>query len=933
MPWSPNPGSPLDLKLHPRLHVTAATIDSFRDAILVPASAYNAMWQSFATYSCNTYFSTDLSDYPPSGLRHFVLYNLALIHLMRNPAIGDSTKANSVDSTFTWGSPTRTKQAIYDRCRAAMIDRTAWPNPNPANYVPGLSYDRDQGAPYGSFGSNLQVKRTHDVGFALAYDWLYHEFAAQGHTVDRDSVRDWLKLAAEGQRVMDEDFKITQENFSSAVLSRSHSFFSAMAVRGDWSPSADPAAIQDAMDTWQDEYLSGGVYDMHLESTAADGGHSHHGGVYTQYEPLFLILFLDAMLTANGINYNLAGDQSTKSDWLGKHWRWLLALSEPWSWPHGRQLYIADGSWEQRMQDIQIVRMGACLSARLIGGASATNSRFLQWFRNQFSVGDFRDQTVFTFSREMGGSQILLDAPGISPLTPVDAGLPLSGEYCWGGVRVFKTGFPATGAAAYTTQDASIITLGYKRPLNGHDWQGGTGERMPVGLHIAHRGRLIMQRHVNRTSVGGRAPAIVFRSASPPAGTSGLWDSGLLLGVNSKNERLSSYTTGAKSNVGGVQRKDYLSGSVHSATHPYDYERVDHTPHYSTTRVSNYSEEYLIFRPASGLNTKHVYVVAYSRCKRKSTFKPVREFCTAYCPEVSGQHGGLGPEKVADGHWSFTGSNSKNITVRNDRAIDPYNNSYVFTGIDPYTGHTHSGRGVCWVTSILPLDADRTVKVRGGPLNVVNQGLYPRVPAGTVDPAYVDPASWGYELFSDNGEDSPTKSIDFPALRFWPGAPSNDQAVGAFWIGTYTVQIEDNRSLDDIEFLTVFQTGDSALVGTQVRSPTTRLNGTGFDGVGIADPDRYRVAIFSSTGADLISVAYTITSGVAVDHVVSGLMTDAYYTVKLNGVPIPESPVMSTAGGVVYFSTSGGGSFELSQGMVPGISQNTFMTANYMVVS
>ena len=903
MPWSPQAGSPLALGEHPRLHVTEATIDSFRDAILVDPSTWRTMWQVFITYSEGRYWTTDLSETAPSGYPHFALYNLALIHLMRNNAIGDSAKADLVDSEFTYG---KTQQEYYDRCRAVMIDRVRWPNPNPANYVPGISYQPDQVSPYASFGTNLQVKRTHDLGYALAYDWLYHEFAAQGHTADRNSCRDWLRYAAEGQRVLDEDFKLTEPNFSSAFLSRSLCVVAAMAVWGDWAPSSDPSSIQDCMDTFKDEYLTGGYLDMHIQSAQTHGGHSHHAGAYTQYEPSFLITPLDAVFTANNTNYNISGDQATQSDWLGLHWRWLLALSDPWTWPIGRQLIMGDGQWDQIYSGTQLVPLGCCTSVRLLGGAGANNSRFLAWFRDRFNAS-FRRQDTFSFTKEMIGTQILLDSPSVSALSPSAAGLPLSGKYCWDGVRIFKTDWPAGGEAAYTIQTGSVITLGYKRPLDGHDWQGVSGERMPVGMHIAHRGRLIMGRHVNRTSEGGRSPIVSFRSASPPAGATGLFDTGILKGLDSANERLSSYTTGAKSNVGGVERESYMPGSAHDNDHPFDYERINHLPHYASARVDTYKQEYLIFRPTGGNNTKHMYVVEFGRCKRKSTYKPIREFCCAYCPEIDGKHGGLGPEKVADGHWLFTGAASRDATVRNDRAVDPYNASYIFNGKDPYCGHTHGGRGVCWMTSVLPLDANRQVRLRGGPKNVSSQGVYPRVPAGTVDPAYVDPDSWGNELWSDNGEDSSTKAVDFPTFRNWPGAPSNDQGSGAHWIGSYGIQIEDTRDIDDIQFLTVFQTGDSTLIGTQVRSTVTRLSGSGFEGVAIDDVDVFRVGIFSSNGADLTTVSYTITSANPVEHVVSGLKLNSIYKVLKDAVQIDL--ISSGPGGVVYFRTDDASTF------------------------
>jgi hypothetical protein len=151
---------------------------------------------------------------------------------------------------------------------------------------------------------------------------------------------------------------------------------------------------------------------------------------------------------------------------------------------------------------------------------------------------------------------------------------------------------------------------------------------------------------------------------------------------------------------------------------------------------------------------------------------------------------------------------------------------------------------------------------------------------------------------------------------------------GAFWVGTYRLEIEDQTNNNASQYLTVMQIGDANTLNSMV--PVVKLNSGSFIGTFINED---RVAFFNKNTVPEQSVSYSIISNKTVKHIIGGLAPGTY-NIKLNGNTISGINSLVDDSGVLYFEAPGGGNFNISllpTGVLPESlpAQGFYLQQNY----
>ncbi len=250
--FTPQPGSPLALHSHPRLHITQATIPTFRQFI---AADFSDKYQEYVNWA----FSTS-----------------------------DNDKYNIIN------------EAAHDPLRALMIHQAFIAA---IGAIPGISYpgslnDLAQRA------ANSLIKRLNagdDLSYAaaLVYDWTYNYLS--------ESQREQIANLELNRRITHiiYDHSIANPSvtpelmFSSRYYEGCYAWYIALAFWGD---GFIDSAADKALDTFTDVMLKDGFLDALNFVAGNDGGWPEWNG-YSSWHPRTHILNIDAWHTATGENY------------------------------------------------------------------------------------------------------------------------------------------------------------------------------------------------------------------------------------------------------------------------------------------------------------------------------------------------------------------------------------------------------------------------------------------------------------------------------------------------------------------------------------------------------------------------------------------------------------------------------------------------------
>ncbi|MBI1923521.1 PKD domain-containing protein [Candidatus Poribacteria bacterium] len=330
-------------------------------------------------------------------------------------------------------------------------------------------------------------------------------------------------------------------------------------------------------------------------------------------------------------------------------------------------------------------------------------------------------------------------------------------------------------------------------------------------------------------------------------------DGGLTLKLRSPQSILE-YSPSSEWYRGGTLRLETFD-----ETGAYDYAYVDVARNYLSDRVRSYTRQYVYLRPSSVTDSDYIVIFDRAETTRPDILKRW-ELNMAYNPAINGAE-----TQIKDGKWQYAGADQ--IVINND-LLDP----------DPYNGESHpEGYGKLFVKSLLPESV--IMEKNGGP-----------------DYEFVDDAgiAHGYE----------NEGSDYARLN----------EAGAFYTGTYFVNVLPAAPALKDNFLHVLQTADGNLVTSM--TPTVRVDGDTMVGAHIKDAVQgEKVAMFSRTEANQARANYSISTSKPVSHLIADLAPFGTYDVYQDGKRIDTLP--ASEAGTISFNSNGGGSFQISSNSLP----------------
>ncbi len=138
-------------------------------------------------------------------------------------------------------------------------------------------------------------------------------------------------------------------------------------------------------------------------------------------------------------------------------------------------------------------------------------------------------------------------------------------------------------------------------------------------------------------------------------------------------------------------------------------------------------------------------------------------------------------------------------------------------------------------------------------------------------------------------------------------AGSGPSEAARNFIGTYRLEIEDDATSNNSEYLVVMQIGTASNLTDMVAME--RIDATDFVGAFIADN---RVAFFNRDDQRDNALSYSISGTASVRHYITGLEAGAYFVYQ-DGTQLSAINNLVADDGTLYFEQSGGGDFVISK--------------------
>lgn len=707
---------------------------------------------------------------------------------------------------------------------------------------------------------------------ARAYDWAY-QYATP---TQRANIAGWLADKLPGF--------ISARNsdpgiFSSNWCEREAVWYLAAAIEGDAGLStAQQGYVQDAIDYFDTEMINGGNGCIPALNWVAreKGGYSEIGNY--EWHERRLLLEQDGWRTAKGADYMTeASYTGYPAYWVPgiprimayllqpyHEWR-LLEIGQAPSDSYG----VADrNSPAHRMRVLQWCT-AACERIDLDMAALAQwlYERGLEGVTYLRSIGRVGSSWTTEYNEHLL-PQVLL---GSKPTAQSPSALGLStDEFFEGlGIYVYRSGWT-------DKRDTVIAYCAYPTILAGHSWYQ---QHRPRGIYISKYGPLIHARCAYIRSYHGKISPLDIIFTDEATTRIPQWEAQVSQTGDTEATALSLFLDDGDEYVEGPKRR--LS---HSA---FKYILAQREACYGAN-VTNYTQQMVVVPGPTTDDPDHV-VLFYRTATSSGSVRKRIQFGTSYRPTCNGT------ENVTVGGSNPNGPNIADYTGHTGNAEITIENAPP-GGTDPYNGENFSEAvGQAVVSVISPAVK---VTIRGGP----------------GDAGYADHTG-GYEFWSDgdaSGPYEPPTSAD--GKTGINPADYNDygmlDAQGAFYVGSFMVEVENAVASDDVNFLFSIQVGHEDDTKRTVEQVTDGTNG--FIGAHIKDATNGdTVVLFANTETDggtrRDEFRYSLTSSgpsVAVRHIVADMAAGTYAVYK-NGF-LHEDGLLVGSDGVLTWTSTGG---------------------------
>ena len=700
--------------------------------------------------------------------------------------------------------------------------------------IPGINYTHTIDE-YGQRAIQLmttEVMRTPPFGIVSAryigwdyytiatrtYDWIWSALTAD----QRTQTANWL--ADSGSLVL--------SNWTLGMVSSPYfeGFYPWEIGLGFYNDGVRQDVAQALVDSFEKGMLNGRALDFQNWIARSNGGNSELG-TYGLSHPYRHIISLDEWRTATGQNYFAEGTGIIDANFVRYYPQYILYRLKPsnpkvllkWGEISSGVGFNGTGGGEDMM-----AILGEPLKI-----ADPDMAALNRWFSTALNIIPPYDTDYSLFMR------ILFADKSVSPKSPQELNLPLTQFFEGIGMVIMRSGFN-------DLQDTAIAIGAPVYRIGGHDWYNG---QFPLGFTIDKYGPLAFKHHGDKSEqIEHRQNIMRF---TDPLATP---DAGWVQGQGSSPSNMQDYTPSSKWYRGGVTRLETVEN-----TGSYDYVFADVRRNYLTSRVSNYTRQYVYLRPQSLIDSDYIVIFDRTETTRPDILKRW-EINMAYNPQINGAE-----TQIQDGKWQYTGANQ--ITITNDIDPDPYSKK-----ISP------EAHGKLFVRTLLPQSV--TLEKNGGP---------------------------GNEFMTDAGGVNQNINSDYKILN----------AAGALYVGTYFVDIIPAvPSLKD-NFLHILQTADANNPAqSTAMTPTERIDGDMMVGAHIKDDTLgHKVVMFSKTEANQAHVEYSISTSQPVEHLIADLAPFGTYDVFQDGNKL--ATLSASEAGTISFNSTGGGSFNVSSNALP----------------
>jgi len=443
---TPQPGSPLDNRTHPRLHITQATLPALRNAI-------NTSYQSeYREYILDVLAEGDADSSNILGSTGHDILRATMVHQAFIGLVGNipSGTTNLTPNDFSQMAITKLLQRLQ----------------------------------------NNQGEKT-DFVAALTYDWTFNAMTpAQRQQVANEMFKTTRKIAHDKHEGPGQGDSLLSpfttpnpaEMFSSAYFESAYAFYIALAFWGD---GFYDTAANNAADTFSTVMRNYGYLDAENFVAGQDGGWAEWIG-YSSWHPRTHLLLVDGWRTATGENVTANPQGSTNGNAMRYFPQLATYMVDPHKYYNSYHTFIRMGpgqTTDASLTHNEMARQLQFLSRPLSDAGLSNESRLIRRFLDTYGVpfGNYPHDMLFGF---------LGAARSVSTLSPESAGFPESRWFKNMGAFVARTGFSSASDSVFTVADAHLR-------FNG---QRGIHE-MP-GFSLAKFGELVGTRNVAHRGYG-----------------------------------------------------------------------------------------------------------------------------------------------------------------------------------------------------------------------------------------------------------------------------------------------------------------------------------------------------------------------------------------------------------------------------------------------
>jgi hypothetical protein len=429
--FSPQPGSPLSKRVHPRLHLTQQTILDLRELI---SDHYSEKYQAYINWAASS--GSDKGGI--SGTGHDVL-RAVVVHQAFIAALG---RVDGITYPISI-------QTYADRAIKQLID-------------------------------HLNSGDTLGYVAALTYDWTYNYMTNS----QRSQIANIMRARSVDHKVFDHSIAepeiAPEQMFSSKYFEGCYAWYVALAFWGDGLIDAD---ADRALDTFENVMLNYGYLDAH-NFVAGDGGGWSEWSGYSSWHPRTHILLVDAWRTATGEDY-IAGKGTIEGNAIKNFPKFMAYAIDPHEYFNDHYTWVRMGGSEAKdisLNKKELWQQVFILPRVLSESGLQHQAGLLQYIIDTYKIPQWLSYEYTYIWRFLGL------AKNIATISPSSLNFEKSQWSKNLGVFIARTGFSSAADGVFSVEDSHYRFAGH---AGADDFPGFTLAKFGClvnGRVVAHRG-------------------------------------------------------------------------------------------------------------------------------------------------------------------------------------------------------------------------------------------------------------------------------------------------------------------------------------------------------------------------------------------------------------------------------------------------------------